>query len=279
MTKGVLMDFIEGETLEEYLQKQPEGHLSVKETLGIGIQLCTVLAYLHNRQPPVIFRDLKPSNIMLTPEENLYLIDFGIARHFKPGQKKDTIALGSPGYAAPEQYGKGQTTPQSDIFSLGAILHHLLSGNDPSQSPFVFAPLYLSSTRTQLSLTRIIFSIVGMVWGTIGCILALVSLFSVDLLLFPAGLANICIGLMIFFLASMSKSSLLRSTVGIFVGAIAIVSGVAIMIIAAYFPNVIINEVGGGRGSGGLESGTVMVIAGVIILGSASFRRFELKNP
>jgi serine/threonine protein kinase len=379
----LVMDFIGGETLEEYLQKQPEGHLSVKETLQIGIQLCTVLAYLHNRQPPVIFRDLKPSNIMLTPEEHLYLIDFGIARHFKPGQKKDTIAFGSPGYAAPEQYGKGQTTPQSDIFSLGATLHHLLSGNDPSQSPFVFAPLSsatvpaelatliqrmvktetnqrpftvaevkqelqriaalptgsqlppvinvgeaslpptqrkaspllskltptppglpvqqvkpsiipasltpsaqrrlpptpnLSSTRTQLSLTRIIFSIVGIVWGTIGCILAIVSLFSVDLLLFPAGLANICIGLMIFFLALMRKSSLLMSTVGIFAGAIAIVSGVAIMIIAAYFPNVIINEVGGGRGSGGLESGTVMLIAGVIILGSAYFRRFEHKN-
>jgi serine/threonine protein kinase len=66
----LVMDFIEGETLEAYLQKQPEGHLSVKETLQIGIQLCTVLAYLHNRQPPIIFRDLKPSNIMLTPEEH-----------------------------------------------------------------------------------------------------------------------------------------------------------------------------------------------------------------
>jgi len=139
----MVMDYIEGETLEAYLQKQPEGHLSVKETLQIGIQLCTVLSYLHNHQPPIIFRDLKPANIMRTPEGHLYLIDFGIARHFKPGQKQDTIAFGSPGYAAPEQYGKAQTTVRSDIYSLGATLHHLLTGVDPSEnipSPFDFRP-------------------------------------------------------------------------------------------------------------------------------------------
>src|SRR6266566_3801344 len=137
----LVMDFIEGETLEEHLNKVPEGHLSVEEAQRIGIQLCTVLGYLHGRQPPIIFRDLKPANIMMTPDGHLYLIDFGIARHFKPGQAKDTIAFGSPGYAAPEQYGKAQTTARSDIYSLGATLHNLLTGIDPSLSPFQFAPL------------------------------------------------------------------------------------------------------------------------------------------
>jgi serine/threonine protein kinase len=136
----LVMDFIAGQTLEEYLAKAG-GKLPVEEVLDIGIQVCTVLGYLHSHQPPIIFRDLKPANVMRTLNGQLYLIDFGIARHFKPGQARDTAAYGSMGYAAPEQYGKAQTTPQSDIYSLGATLHHLLAGSDPSQSPFVFAPL------------------------------------------------------------------------------------------------------------------------------------------
>jgi WD40 repeat protein len=137
----LVMSFIEGEPLEEYLGQAKELKLPIKEVLDIGIQLCSVLDYLHTRQPPIIFRDLKPANVMRTHTGHLYLIDFGIARHFKPGQVKDTVALGSPGYAAPEQYGKTQTGPHSDIYSLGAMLHQLLSGDDPSQNPFTFAPL------------------------------------------------------------------------------------------------------------------------------------------
>jgi len=136
-----VMDFIEGETLESYLLRQPGHRLSLQETLAIGLQLCAVLDYLHTRRPPVIFRDLKPANILSAPPKHLYLIDFGIARHFKPGQTKDTIPFGSPGYAAPEQYGKAQTTQQSDIYSLGVLLHHLLSGEDPSEKPFLLSPL------------------------------------------------------------------------------------------------------------------------------------------
>ena len=139
----LVMDFIEGETLEDRLSRMPGGRLPVAEALKIGLQLCTVLDYLHTRQPPIIFRDLKPANIMLTPDGALFLIDFGIARHFKPGQTRDTIAFGSAGYAAPEQYGKAQTTTQSDVYSLGATLHHLLSGSDPANSPFIFGPLHL----------------------------------------------------------------------------------------------------------------------------------------
>ncbi|HEY3992345.1 MAG TPA: tetratricopeptide repeat protein [Ktedonobacteraceae bacterium] len=137
----LVMSFIEGETLEEYLHRSLSGKLPVYEVVQIGITLCTVLGYLHNQQPAIIFRDLKLANIMRTPEEHLYLIDFGIARHFKPGQAKDTAYYGSMGYAPPEQYGKAQTTPRSDIYSLGAILHQLLSGHDPADTPFRFPTL------------------------------------------------------------------------------------------------------------------------------------------
>ncbi|MDQ2907211.1 MAG: protein kinase [Chloroflexota bacterium] len=140
----LVMDFIEGQTLEERLDKA-DGHcLPLEETLALGIELCGVLDYLHTRQPPIIFRDLKPANILQTPQGRLFLIDFGIARHFKPGQAKDTVSFGSSGYAAPEQYGKSQTTTRSDLYSLGALLHQCLSGNDPSlnsPTPFDFPPL------------------------------------------------------------------------------------------------------------------------------------------
>ncbi|GAC1657475.1 MAG: hypothetical protein NVS4B7_03050 [Ktedonobacteraceae bacterium] len=136
----LVMDYLEGQTLETYLDKKG-GKLPVENVLNIGIQLCTVLDYLHTRQLPVIFRDLKPANIMLAPDGHIFLIDFGIARHFKPGQAKDTTALGSTGYAAPEQYGKAQTTPRADIYSLGATLHQMLTGDDPTNNPFHFTPI------------------------------------------------------------------------------------------------------------------------------------------
>lgn len=137
----LVMSFVEGVALEEYQERSPRKQVSLSEALQIGIQLSSVLGYLHSRQPPIIFRDLKPANVMRTPEGQIYLIDFGIARLFKQGQTKDTIALGSPGYAAPEQYGKKQSTPQTDVYSLGATLHHLISGTDPSLTPFIFARL------------------------------------------------------------------------------------------------------------------------------------------
>jgi serine/threonine protein kinase len=139
----LVMSFIEGETLEEYLNRSPGGKLPVDKVLMIGTQLASVLSYLHRRNPPIIFRDLKPANIMRILDGQIYLIDFGIARHFKVGQLKDTIALGSPGYAAPEQYGRAQSTPQTDVYSLGATLHHMLTGIDPSENPFSHAPLDL----------------------------------------------------------------------------------------------------------------------------------------
>ncbi len=145
----LVMDFIEGQTLEERLSQVNGGCLPIEQVLEIGIQLSTVLDYLHTRQPAIIFRDLKPANVMLTSNEHIYLIDFGIARHFKPGQAKDTVAFGSPGYAAPEQYGRVQTTPRSDIYCLGSTLHQMLSGDDPSHAPFHFAPLQLNDQWAQ----------------------------------------------------------------------------------------------------------------------------------
>jgi eukaryotic-like serine/threonine-protein kinase len=149
----LIMDFIVGETLDEYQSKAPRQRLLLSDALDIGIQLCTVLDYLHSQQPPIIFRDLKPTNIIRAPSGKIYLIDFGIARYFKPGQAKDTMALGSPGYAAPEQYGKAQTTPRADIYSLGAVLHQLLTTRDPSEAPFRFTPLRPKSHSDPGSLT------------------------------------------------------------------------------------------------------------------------------
>ena len=137
----LLMDFIDGPTLEEYLNKSPRGYLPIEEVIDIGLQLCTALDYLHTRQLPIIFRDLKPANIIRTSNGQIFLIDFGIARHFKPGQLKDTIPFGSVGYAAPEQYGRVQTSPRADIYSLGVTFHQLLSGHNPTLTPFRFAPL------------------------------------------------------------------------------------------------------------------------------------------
>jgi serine/threonine protein kinase len=131
----LVMDFIEGETLEAYLYRMG-GKLRLEQVLQIGIRLCSVLGFLHTRPSPIIYRDLKPTNIMLTREGHLYLIDFGIARFFKPGQAQDTAVFGTPGYTAPEQYGQAQTTPSADIYSLGAMLHRLLTGQNPSETPF-----------------------------------------------------------------------------------------------------------------------------------------------
>lgn len=132
----LVMDFIEGETLDERLRRTPGKKLPPPEVIDISIQLCKVLDYLHKRQPPVVFRDLKPSNVMLTPEGHLYLIDFGIARIFKPGQAKDTKAYGSIGYSAPEQFDREQTTMQADIYSLGITMHEMLAGSTPARTPF-----------------------------------------------------------------------------------------------------------------------------------------------
>lgn len=124
----LILEYIDGQTLEDYLQKA--GYLREKEVIRIGIAVARIVQQLHAANPPVIFRDLKPANIMITPTHDLFLIDFGIARTFTPGKKRDTIPLGSPAYASPEQYGRAQTDQRSDVYSLGATLQTLVTGRD-----------------------------------------------------------------------------------------------------------------------------------------------------
>jgi serine/threonine protein kinase len=142
----LVMEYVPGQTLRELLIKRG-GPLDEPFVIECAIQLCAVLHYLHTRRPQVIFRDLKPANVMMVeqapgadgeeaPQEPAFrLIDFGIARLFKPEQAGDTLIIGTPGYAPPEQYGQGQTDQRSDIYSLGATLHQLLSGLAPSSVP------------------------------------------------------------------------------------------------------------------------------------------------
>ncbi len=144
----LVSDYFPGETLEAYLatssarlKAAPTQRTRVEESLRCGLHLCDLLHYLHTCEPAIIFRDLKPGNIIRGRAGTYALIDFGIARTVKPGQLKDTIPLGSPGYAAPEQYGRAQTDARADIYSLGAILHQMLSGDDPSEHPLHFKPL------------------------------------------------------------------------------------------------------------------------------------------
>ena len=132
----LVLEYVNGQNLEEILQKT-EGFLPEEQVLAWAIELCDVLHYLHTRQPaPVIFRDMKPSNIMITQSGKIMVVDFGIAKIFQAGQKGTMI--GTEGYAPPEQY-RGEATPQVDIYALGATLHHLLTRRDPrTEPPFSF---------------------------------------------------------------------------------------------------------------------------------------------
>ena len=128
ITIYVVMDYIEGESLDKILSEygaQPE-----ELVVNWAKQLCDALSYLHSQKPSIIYRDMKPANVMLKPEGNIKIIDFGIAREYKEQNLADTTVLGTKGYAPPEQY-SGQTDPRSDIFALGMTMHHLLTGVDP----------------------------------------------------------------------------------------------------------------------------------------------------
>lgn len=151
----LVMERVEGVTLAELLARQ--GRVCTEaEVRGWADQLCTVLAYLHGQTPAVVFRDLKPGNIMLATDGRIKLIDFGIARLFKPGKAGDTSVIGTPGFAAPEQYGLGQTDARSDIYSLGVVLHHLLTGHDPLYTPFNLPPVSQLNPGVSVELAQII---------------------------------------------------------------------------------------------------------------------------
>ncbi|MCI6956757.1 MAG: serine/threonine-protein kinase [Candidatus Faecousia sp.] len=124
----IIEDFVEGETLEALLEA--DGAQPEELVVEWGKQLCEAFDYLHTRTPPIIYRDMKPANVMLTPEGKLRVIDFGIAREYKEHNLKDTTSLGTRGYAPPEQFG-GKTDARSDIYSLGVTLFQLVTGRDP----------------------------------------------------------------------------------------------------------------------------------------------------
>ncbi|WP_186580091.1 protein kinase domain-containing protein [Aquibacillus kalidii] len=136
----VVMDYIEGQSLKERLNKDET--IPVKEVIEWAKQLSDVLGYLHSRKPnPIIYRDMKPDNIMLTPDGKIKLIDFGIAREFKTDNNTDTTNLGTKGYAAPEQVSGQQTDARTDIYSLGVTLYHLITGKSLSEPPFEIKPI------------------------------------------------------------------------------------------------------------------------------------------
>ena len=155
VTIYVVMDYIEGESLNKILEQygaQPQDMV-----VEWAMQLVDVLNYLHTQKPPIIYRDMKPANIMLQPDGKLRLIDFGIAREYKEGKEHDTVAIGTRGYAAPEQFGsRGQTDARTDIYGLGVTLYHLLTGINPSEPPYEIYPIRYWNSMLSESLEYII---------------------------------------------------------------------------------------------------------------------------
>lgn len=153
----LVMDFIQGQTLAEVMDLLNRPHpLSYTDVLAYACQLCSVLDYLHRQDPSIIFRDLKPQNVMVTPGGHLYLIDFGIARFFRPGQNQDTEPLGTAGYVAPEIF-KKQSSPRSDLYSLGATLYCCLT----ALSPLSKQPLRVYASSIPPSLDTLVYELLA----------------------------------------------------------------------------------------------------------------------
>ncbi|HEU5015740.1 MAG TPA: serine/threonine-protein kinase [Roseiflexaceae bacterium] len=131
------MEYVYGEDLEQILER--DERLPEARVLTMADQICDVLTYLHTQRPPIIFRDMKPSNVMVERDGGIKVVDFGIAKLFQRAERGTQI--GTPGYAPPEQY-QGLATVESDIYALGATLHHMLTGRDPrDEPPFSFPPV------------------------------------------------------------------------------------------------------------------------------------------
>lgn len=151
----IVMDYVEGRSLNKTLEEY--GAQPQESVIEWAKQLCDVLGYLHTREPAIIYRDMKPANIMLKPDGNLTLIDFGTAREFKKKNLADTTCLGTIGYAAPEQFGgMGQTDARTDIYCLGATLYHLVTGLNPSEPPYEIKPIRLVNPALSSGLERIL---------------------------------------------------------------------------------------------------------------------------
>jgi serine/threonine-protein kinase len=154
----IVMDYIEGNSLKFELDEY--GAQSQEDVVSWAMQVCNLLGYLHSREKPIIYRDLKPANIMLKPDGNIMVIDFGTAREFKDERKaEDTTCLGTAGYAAPEQYkgsGLGQTDARTDIFGLGATMYHLITGHNPGEPPYEMKPIREVNPDLSIGLEEII---------------------------------------------------------------------------------------------------------------------------
>jgi len=136
----VIMDYIDGENLGDILRR--EGRIKQSRVIKWAREICSVLIYLHGQSKPIIYRDMKPENIMVEPDDEIKLIDFGIAREYKNQNTKDTICLGTKGYAAPEQFGgSGQSDARTDIYCFGVTLYHLLTGKNPAEPPYRLYPI------------------------------------------------------------------------------------------------------------------------------------------
>lgn len=137
---AIVMDYVEGETLETIVKEY--GAQPVDRVVDWAKQICDVLGYLHSQNPPHIYRDMKPSNVILQPNGSIKIVDFGLMRTYKPNQKQDTCNLGTQGYAAPEQYGgRGQSDARTDIYGFGMTMYHLLTGIDPKEADFAVKPI------------------------------------------------------------------------------------------------------------------------------------------
>lgn len=136
----IVMEYVEGVSLNRVLEQRRV--CSQEDVVKWGRQLCDVLGYLHSQNPPIVYRDMKPANVMLRPDGNIVLIDFGMAREFKHHTSHDTTNLGTHGYAAPEQYRNDrQSDARTDIYSLGVTLYHLVTGHDPCLPPYGINPI------------------------------------------------------------------------------------------------------------------------------------------
>lgn len=151
----IIMDYIQGNSLNKALEEfgaQPQENVIIWAK-----QICDVLNYLHTRTPAIIYRDMKPANIMLKPDGNVTLIDFGTAREYKEKNLADTTCLGTVGYAAPEQFGgMGQTDARTDIYCLGATLYHLVTGMNPCEPPYEIKPIRDINPALSAGLEKII---------------------------------------------------------------------------------------------------------------------------
>lgn len=136
----MVMEYVEGQNIQA-LMEAGNAPMALDEVLDITLQLLDILKYLHNQDPPVIYRDLKPLNILRTDDGTVKLIDFGIARYFSPEKIVDTEAMGTPGFSAPEQYGKAQSDARSDLYALGATAFFLLTFRYPESFRFCFPPV------------------------------------------------------------------------------------------------------------------------------------------